>query len=310
MIDENILKSLESNIKDPSYSVIISKFEQPEFCNKDRLKITLQQYNPNLEQIIENKENIISEPKSILQSNGISIPNSVESEIFVNSCIEKTLTIDSVLDTDKDNAFFVSRLTGSLSNEENQPIRSSTLLLKLDKDGISFIEKDYPNYFNKTKFRIKNNNLYISIPKKINTLTYYSERINQNGNVVGTYQTTESNIVNGQLPLTINSDVLNGNQYYNIKITYTLKEDLTTQKIESITVPFEKEIKLSFNNSYSNVPGVIVTVDEDKKPFSNYIVDFNRNENQKIIGCTITFKNVKRTKKYDDINITIIGPNG
>ena len=48
MINPNILKSLESNFQDTSYSVIISKFEQPEFCNKDQLKIYMEQFKPEL----------------------------------------------------------------------------------------------------------------------------------------------------------------------------------------------------------------------------------------------------------------------
>ena len=309
MIDENILKSLESNIRDPSYSVIVSKFEQPEFCNKDRLKIILQQYNPNLEKIIENKENIILELKSVLNDNNIPIPSSVDSEIFVNSCVEKTLTIDSVLDSDKNNSLFISKLTGSLSNEKTQPVNSPKVSIILNKDGVNFIEKDYPNYFNRTKFKIRNNKIYISIPNKVNTFVYRSQRINKNGDVVSTVTRTEANVVDGELPLAIGSTVLNGTEYYKIEITYVLKSDITAQKIESITTPFEREIELTFNNSYSKVPGVIITMDEDKKPFVSYAVNFEE-QNKKITGCTITFKNVKRMKQYDDLNITIIGLNG
>ena len=310
MIDENILKSLESNIQDPSYSVIISKFAQPKFCNKDRLEIKLQQYNPNLEEIIENKENIIIKLKETLKNNNITIPSIVNSEIFVNSCIEKTLIIDSFLDTDKNKSLFIPKLTGSLSNEEVQPLNSPITLLILDKNGIHFIEKDYPNYFNKTRFRIRDDKLYISIPNKINTFTYHVERVDNKGAVISTTNKTENDVVDGQLALNIRQSVQNGSDYYKIKITYTLKNDITTQKIESITTPFEKEIELTFNNVYIKTPGIVVTMDEDKKPFTSYIVDFTKNKKKKIIGCKITFKNVKRMKEYDDLNITIIGPNG
>ena len=63
MIDSNILKSLESSFEDPSYSVVISHFDQPSFCNKGKVEISLQQFSPNLEKIIENKENYIEELK-------------------------------------------------------------------------------------------------------------------------------------------------------------------------------------------------------------------------------------------------------
>ena len=77
MINPNILKSLESNFQDPSYSVIISKFEQPEFCNKDQLKIYMEQFSPNLEHIIENNLNVIERLKSLLTENNIEIPNDI-----------------------------------------------------------------------------------------------------------------------------------------------------------------------------------------------------------------------------------------
>ena len=74
MINTNILNILESNFQDPSYSVVISKFEQPEFCNKDQLKIYMQQFTPNLETIIENNKNNIDRLKQILKENNIPIP--------------------------------------------------------------------------------------------------------------------------------------------------------------------------------------------------------------------------------------------
>lgn len=59
MIDSNMLKILESTFQEPSYSVIINSIEQEEHCNKDQIRMHLQQINPNLEQIIEKQKMIL-----------------------------------------------------------------------------------------------------------------------------------------------------------------------------------------------------------------------------------------------------------
>lgn len=309
MIDENILKSLESNIQDPSYSVIVSKFNQPKFCNKNRLEITLKQYNPNLEKIIENKENIIEILKNTLTSHNISIPNSANAEQFVNSCVEKTLTIDSNLNTDTKNSLFISELIGSISNEEEKPVTSARVLFRVDKEGIKILQKDTPNYFNKTKFRMNSSGkIIVSVPKKVESILIISKKTNANGVVEKI--TNFSTIEDQKVTMNYTKSFLTNNGYFDMELRYTLRSDITTQKIESITTQFQKEIELSFNYEYEDVPGIIITMDEDKKPFGSYIVNFYENENNKINGCKITFKNVKRMKDYDNLNITIISPNG
>ena len=123
MINPEILKILETNFQDPSYSIVISNFNQEEFCNKDKLEISVQQFSPNLEKIIENKENVINELKGILLSNGISIPRNLY-ELKINSCVEKVFTIESFLDSDENQLFF-SRLTGNLNNDKPKKLINS-----------------------------------------------------------------------------------------------------------------------------------------------------------------------------------------
>ena len=89
MIDEKMLKSLESKIEEPSYSVIISELKQRDFCNKNEIDVCVQQFSPNLEQIIQNNENVIETLKDLLKENDIEIPDL--NEIKVNSCVQKLL---------------------------------------------------------------------------------------------------------------------------------------------------------------------------------------------------------------------------
>ena len=104
MINQNILNILKSSFQDPSYSVIITDFQQPEFCNKNQLQMIVQQFNPNLEKIIENNERVIEELKKILEENDIEVPESLYA-LKINSCIEKTFTINSELGFNKKDSF-------------------------------------------------------------------------------------------------------------------------------------------------------------------------------------------------------------
>lgn len=329
MINTNILKILESTLEDPSYSVIISKFNQTEFCNKDRLEMTVKQYNPNLEEIIENKMNIIDELKSLLTENNIEIPDLYEFNI--NSCVNRTLIIDSVVDVNKNDSLFISRLTGSIANDIEDDLPSKKVKLSNKKGSLEIIEKDNPNLFNRLKFRKNNNDLIISISKKIETITIKDEQIDKNNeNVIETlnysiadmednkitipfldkinaYETTIIPAENEEDEDEVVQELISSTDiYHNLSISYTLKNNLVNQKIESITTPFESVIELEFVNSYKNLPGVIITTDEDKKKFSSYTTQFTQNENNEYIGVKINFKNVKRSKEYSDVNITII----
>lgn len=329
MINTNILKILESTLEDPSYSVIISKFNQTEFCNKDRLEMTVKQYNPNLEEIIENKMNIIDELKSLLTENNIEIPDLYEFNI--NSCVNRTLIIDSVVDVNKNDSLFISRLTGSITNDIEDDLPSKKVKLSNKKGSLEIIEKDNPNLFNRLKFRKNNNDLIISISKKIETIAIKDEQIDKNNeNIVETlnysiadmednkitipfldklnvYETTIIPAENEEDEDEVVQELISSTDiYHNLSISYTLKNNLVNQKIESITTPFESVIELEFVNSYKNLPGVIITTDEDKKKFSNYTTQFTQNENNEYVGVKINFKNVKRSKEYSDVNITII----
>lgn len=329
MINTNILKILESTLEDPSYSVIISNFNQTEFCNKDRLEMTVKQYNPNLEEIIENKMNIIDELKSLLTENNIEIPDLYEFNI--NSCVNRTLIIDSVVDVNKNDSLFISRLTGSITNDIEDDLPSKKVKLSNKKGSLEIIEKDNPNLFNRLKFRKNNNDLIISISKKIETITIKDEQIDKNNeNIVETlnysiadmednkitipfldklnvYETTIIPAENEEDEDEVVQELISSTDiYHNLSISYTLKNNLVNQKIESITTPFENVIELEFVNSYKNLPGVIITTDEDKKKFSSYTTQFTQNENNEYVGVKINFKNVKRSKEYNDVNITII----
>lgn len=289
MIDTNILKILESNVQDPSYSIIISSFEQPEFCNKDQLKINIQQYNPNLEEVIENNQNIIELLESELQKNGVDLPS--YDKIEVNSVTNKTLVIESELDVNTSDQLYISKLSGVLDKESESPLPIKQVKGKIVNNTVIIDEKDNPNYFNKTKFRIQKNNLIISIPKKIETLKIFI-----GNNLVK----TEADIANDKVIIPI----VNGQTF---KITYTINQSITTKHIESITTPLEKKIEIKFENQYKELPAVIPTIDQDNKIYSSYDLDFERDENNYYTGVKIDFKSFKRVRKYGDINITIIG---
>ena len=115
MINSNILNILKSNLSDPSYSVIIKNFQQPTFCNKDQILLTVEQINPNLFKIIENQNTYIQLLENKLTENNISKPSF--NRIGINNIVEKTLTIDSVLNFDKTSNMFTSGITGSLGHE-------------------------------------------------------------------------------------------------------------------------------------------------------------------------------------------------
>lgn len=296
MIDTRILKSLESNFQDPSYSIVISKFEQPESCNKDSLHIYMTQFTPSLESIIENNENVIEELKKILKQKNISIPNLTISK--VNSCIQKKLSIESLLDYNTTDGLFISGLTGTLENDVEKDITKRYLEGKINKKEISITENDVPNFFNITKFRIKGNNLIISVPKSVNTLKVTLKK--QNTNTTSTYN--ESSIQDGKITINIDSQAT-----YYFTIQYTIKTNLINHTIESIVTPLYRKIDLSFQNKYSDLPAIIPTIDEEHKVYASYDTSFKKDSNGYYTGVTISFKGLKRQKEYGNINITVIG---
>lgn len=295
MINTNILKILESNFQDPSYSIIISKFEQPEHCNKDKLKIYVQQFNPNLEKIIENKETIIEELKSLLESNNIEIPDTYE--LKINSCIQKTLNIESMLDYNKSDGLYISKLTGTLDNDIDLNLLNRYVEANIENKRVTIVNNDVPNYFNRSKFKIKNNKLVVSIPKKVDTLTL--KITDRSTNNTTTYN--ENNIVNNVISANINL-----NKQYDFTIRYTLKETPVLQSIESVVTQLSSTIEIEFENKYSEIPAIIPTIDEDHKVYSSYSTEFET-DGEGYTGVTINFRGLKRQKQYGDINITIVG---
>lgn len=302
MIDNNILKSLESTFQDPSFSIIVSKFEQLEYCNKDKVKIYLEQFNPNLEKIIQDQQNDIEILKNILTENEIQIPNLYT--IDINSCVEKVLTIESIVDVDQESKLFISKLSGSINNGTNKEITDRTVEGKLHNKNITITKKDYPNYFSRIKFKVNNDKLIVSIPKQVDTLIIKIQEIGTED--IDTY--TESDIINNK----ITTNTLNlAEKEYMMFLRYTVKpsvlQETFTKKIESITTTLEREIELNLNNEYTELPGVIVTIDEKDKIYSSYETSFEKNNQGKYNKVTIKFNNLKRQKEYGDVNIIVIG---
>ena len=306
MIDPNILKSLESSFEDPSYSVVISHFDQPSFCNKGKVEISLQQFSPNLEKIIENKENYIEELKKILRDNNIEIPisddeNSPFYELNINNCIHKKLNIESFLDYDEEH-LFISGLTGSIEDYMDKTNRR-LLEGEIKHKRTYILTPDIPNYFNRTRFRIKTSTLMqtqliIKIPKKIKEFLF---KLRNKDDPEDEQYYSERDVFNDLLIIDIDP-----NKKYFFSIKYEIKNSLILQKIESISTQLKQNIELEFSYKYINIPAIIPTIDEDDKVYSDYSIKFIRTENY-YSGAIITFEDIKKQKEYGDINITIIG---
>ena len=312
MIDKDILKILETNFEDPSYSVVVTKFEQPDFCNKDQVQISVQQFSPNLEKIIENNQQVIRGLSRLLKENSIEIPDYLY-EMDIGSCIEKTLTIESVLRFNQADQTFISGLDGYMNNDVDKKLRQRLVSGNIKKRRITIDKKDNPNIFNKAKFRIKENNFVISIPKKIKTLELLLETkclqdtIDVDGESVPCVEDsqvfTEADIVDNTITIPVNFN----DYYYKFNLSYTINDSLLLQDIESIVTKLKKEIKIEFNNLYIDIPAIITTIDTDDKVYNSYSTKFETNEDNYYENVTITFNGLKRQKEYGDINITIIG---
>lgn len=165
MIDPNLLNILKSNLNDPSYSVIIQDFQQPKFCNKDRLQMVVQQVNPNLFKIIEVKNNIIEKLMNALNDNDIEIPDFYD--LSINNIVEKTLTIDSTFDYNLTNELFTSGITGTISHEEVKELPSTQLETIIKNKHINITTNDSPLLLTANQFNITKNKITIDIPKNI-----------------------------------------------------------------------------------------------------------------------------------------------
>ena len=314
MISPNILKILKSTHEDPSYSVIITGYEQQESCDKDKTTLIVEQVNPNLYDIIENKEQVIDVLKKTLRENNIDIPSNL-GELSINNIVQRQFSIESKLDFDVNTSMFTSRLIGDLSNEINTEPRKFSLCAQITSlYSFKIINPDNPVLFNRSKFKIRNNNLIIDIPNKISTVNIEIDQYPQslstlpdpcsyesNPNIVSRRSFNETNIENNQITIP-----LTGSKH-NIRINYTLKPNLTNQYIESITTPLERSIYMQFNYAYKNLPAVVITIDKDKQTYSSYDLSFDVDNDGNYIGVAIMFKNFRSAKISRDINIVIIG---
>lgn len=168
MIDPNILNILKSNSQAPSYSILVERFSQPEFCNKEQLQIVMHQVSPNLNDIINNKNNVIETLKGKLTENNIPIPEL--SELSINNIVSKTLSIDSILNYDQTGSMFTSGLTGSISAESVQNTPQQSLNGRIKNKRITFDSKDYPNVFSNNQFNVQKEKVTIDIANNIQSI--------------------------------------------------------------------------------------------------------------------------------------------
>lgn len=297
MIDNNILRILESTFQEPSYSVIVNSFEQENYCNKDQLKINLQQINPNLEQIVEKQKNDIETLKSLLKQHNIPIPKLNDLEI--NSVISKTLVVNSYLDINKDNNLYVSRFSGLIDKEENEDVPSKFVFGKITKGIVEIMDKDNPNLFNKNKLRMKDNILVIEIPKQIRNISIEFE--DKTDSSVSRFD--QSHIEDNKITASINRA-----HSYEFTITYDLKTDISAHSIERISTTIQNIFNIRFNNLYKEEPSIILTVDEKDKNFSSYTLSFTKDANNLYYnGVKITLNGFRRKRTYGEISIIVIG---
>lgn len=85
-------------------------------------------------------------------------------------------------------------------------------------------------------------------------------------------------------------------------------DNTTSHNIEIVRTFLNETIEIEFNDTYTNMPGVIINIDEkNTKLYKNYSTEYIKNESNKYIGVTITFSYLKVRKTYPEINIIIIG---
>ena len=384
MIDPNILNVLKSKLDDPSYSVIIQGFDQPTFCNREELQMIVHQVNPNVFDIINKKDTIIQTLKQLLTDNNIEIPD--QYDLSINNIVQKTFTVDSVLNYDETNDLFTSGLSGRISAESNQKIPSQLVQGEIKNKRILFTTKDYPNVFNNSQFTVNKNQIIIDVDNSIQNIEV---KLTHN-NIVASYEEyavlidfipyTTNTVVDGQMIINI-EDIQNttmpttiiqnlDNQLaakdtainelqailddedpeqeidrdeieaqkqtleeerevienrkqavltkiqelnfssstpFNIEIQYTYVDDITNYFIESINFELCPEIYIDFLNKYTDLPGIILTIDEKNKKYTSYDTVFKKNDLDQYIGVTITFNNLKRLREPIEVNAIIIG---
>ena len=96
--------------------------------------------------------------------------------------------------------------------------------------------------------------------------------------------------------------------YSKVKRVKPQLEGITSHKIEVIQAYLSKEIEIEFNDSYIDIPSVIVNIDSEYEMlYRSYSTEFILNDENKYIGVKIIFNNLKTRREYPYIKITIIG---
>ena len=83
---------------------------------------------------------------------------------------------------------------------------------------------------------------------------------------------------------------------------------LTSNYVEAVDTTLQREITLKFEKAYTQMPHVILTIDEKYQSYYySYSTEFITDTDGKYTGVTITFDRLKRKQVYPIINIAIIG---
>ena len=83
---------------------------------------------------------------------------------------------------------------------------------------------------------------------------------------------------------------------------------LTSNYIEAVDTTLQSEITLNFENTYTKMPHVILTIDKKYQSYYySYSTEFITDSDGKYTGVIITFDRLKRKQVYPIINIAIIG---
>lgn len=88
----------------------------------------------------------------------------------------------------------------------------------------------------------------------------------------------------------------------------TAENDISSHYIEMIQIPLSKRIEIDFTQPYTDIPSIIVNIDKEYELlYRSYSCEYIKNSDDKYIGVSIIFNNLKTRSNYPDIKITIIG---
>ena len=332
LIDENIIRNFTSNYdRQASFSVVITGIKQEAKCNKDILTLETQYVDPNVFTIIRNQQDILddikkaknfSEVTSLLQRY-----NTLATE--VSQVIGRNLIIQSELVFDEGKKLYSSKINGYQDSIESTNILKTDVSGKIVNGVSKITSPDFPSRItfndirivrekegNKTVDRIK-----IKFPNNVKNIKLMIDNREYSGS-----------ITNNQFIATVNG-VMEGEHTFGIY--YDIDKDIVTKNIEMAVTPLDKQIEVTFNKKYHEIPCVYVTIDEKHQNlYSAYTTAFkgkyvcpncghehigyntpktcpscgaNVFQLKQYYGVKLTFKNLKRRASYPNINITIIG---